>query len=195
MRRAIISTAKQHVHELQEPGFRTLPVLVTLTYANPDAWSSRHVTRFLKMARRFTSRRGYTLRYAWVAELTKAGRVHFHALLFLRADIRLPKPDEAGWWTHGMTKIEVARCPVGYLAKYASKGSSQNELPKGLRIHGRGGLSSHGKLQVAWWTLPRYQRERCTPIDRAARAPGGGWISRLTGEWWPPWDADIVEAA
>ena len=73
MRRATISACKLHAFELQDPGFRTLPVMVTLTYANPDAWSSRHVTRFLEKARRFTSRRGYTLRYAWVAELTKAG--------------------------------------------------------------------------------------------------------------------------
>jgi hypothetical protein len=126
--------------------------------------------------------------YCWVAELTQAGRVHYHMIVWLPQGLTLPKPDKQGWWPHGHTKIEWARKPVGYLAKYASKGDAQNLFPKGLRLHGRGGLDTPGRQMVTWWLLPRYVREEFDrPGQRITRARGGGWVDLDTGQWLESW--------
>jgi hypothetical protein len=83
-----------------------------------------------------------------------------------------------------MTQTALAKNPVGYLAKYASKGGDAGYFPKGCRLHGCGGLTLKSRWQRTWWMCPRYVREWWPePSDRPARAVGGGWISKLTGDW------------
>jgi len=168
-------------------GFRVKTAMVTLTYRPDVYWGARHVSNFLMHVRKWLARRNEAARYVWVAELQKNGRVHYHVVFWLRPGLTMPKPDKQGWWPHGMTRIEWARKPVGYLVKYCSKGRSSDGLwfPRGCRLSGFGGLEPAARLERTWWVLPRYQRERCMPEDRVLRAPGGGWFSRLTGEWWP----------
>jgi hypothetical protein len=156
--------------------------MVTLTYANEWLFEKRQVTAFLKHCREYLKARGHGFRYVWVMELTKAGVPHYHVVIWLPRGITLPKPDKRGWWPWGHTRIEWARKPVGYLIKYASKAEADAKFPKGARLHGRGGLSLSGRLRVSWRRLPEYIRDVWGTDHKPTRAEGGGWISRLTGE-------------
>jgi len=108
------------------------PVMVTLTYAPGSEWEPWHVSRYLQAVHSWAVRQGVTLPRVWVAELQlgrfiasgcrPAEAVHFHVLFWLPARLSMPKADKRGWWPHGMTRTERARNPVGYMAKYASKG-------------------------------------------------------------------------
>lgn len=180
MRRAVLTSARLHRDSLPS-GFRA--AMITCTYRPGVRWDRHHISELIRKARQWLRRRGHRMRYVWVLELTKAGVPHYHLMLWLPRRVRLPKPDKAGWWPHGFSRIEWARKAVGYLAKYASKGTQGAELPRGARIHGAGGLAEPARLERAWWLSPAYVRERCTPADRPVRAEGGGWLLRATGEW------------
>jgi hypothetical protein len=187
MRRAVLNSGDVLEAGYAKGGFRRRAVLLTLTYRDVGGWSGRHVSDLLWHCRKWAHRRRIKLGYVWTAELQKRGAVHYHVVLWLPRGLTLPKPDKQGWWRHGSTRIEWARKPVGYLCKYASKGDESQTLPRGLRLHGRGGLDPAQRLTVSWWLLPRYVREAFGIDDRATRAPGGGWVSRLTGEWLEGW--------
>lgn len=187
MRRGVLTSARLMREDLERGGFRCRAAMLTLTY-RPDAdWDRKQVTALVRQVREYLRRRGHRCRYVWVLETTRAGKPHYHLLFWLPRGITLPKPDKRGWWPHGWSKIEWARNPVGYLAKYASKGS-EHPFPPGSRLHGNGGLSPESRAERAWWMAPGWLREVSTPVDRPARAPGGGWLLRRTGEWLPsPW--------
>lgn len=102
----------------------------------------------------------------------------------------MPMPDKRGWWPHGMSQIQFARSPVGYIAKYAGKlktkaGDVGMAIPKGFRIYGVSGLDKEDRRKRAWANLPGWLRDHMTPEDRAKRIIGGGWISRLTHAFYP----------
>lgn len=167
---------------------RPVCVMVTLTYAGGnECWSPRHISRFLDVVRHWLRRRGLPMQYVWVAELQKRGVVHYHVALWLPSGVRLPKPDEAGWWPHGWSRIEVARRAVPYLMKYLSKGNTVTgrALPGGARSHGRGGLSETWREVLRWLAAPAFVRSRCAVGEVWRRAPGGGFASPVTGEWLP----------
>ena len=108
---------------------------------------------------------------------------HYHPLIWLPKGLTLPKPDKQGWWPHGSTRIEYARNPIGYIAKYASKGTdSEFSFPPGARIHGSGGLSGSGLLESRWLKLPAWAREHSQPSDKLRRRIGGGILNPDTGE-------------
>lgn len=180
---------------LASSGFRFRACLVTLTYRPDVYWGPRHVSEYLKHVRHWLQRRGQTARYVWVSELQRNGRVHYHLLFWLPRGMTMPKPDKQGWWPHGATRIEWARRAVGYLVKYTSKGRSKSGewFPKGCRLSGFGGLDTAQREARSWWVLPRYQRTRCTPEERVRRARGGGWVSHVTGEWWPSYWPTLAE--
>lgn len=182
MRRAVITSARLHRDECP----RHRPAMLTLTYRDGVDWSPRHISELLTHIRKWCRRRGHDLRYTWVAELTKRRRIHYHIVLFLPRGLTLPKPDKQGWWKHGSTRIEWARHAVGYIAKYASKGTDElDAFPRGVRIHGTGGLSDGARNERCWWLSPSYIRQTWSMEDRPRRAAGGGWVARATGEWLP----------
>jgi len=192
MRRAVTTAAAVLTEGLQKGGFRYRCVMVTLTYRPGVNWHPRHLPELLDRARKWLAIRRQKLRYVWVAELQYRGAVHYHLVIWLPRGLTLPKPDKQGWWPHGSTRIEWARKPVGYLAKYASKGDWSDgggpRFPRGLRLHGRGGLERDQRRVVSWWVLPRYVREYFTEVGAIVRrALGGGWVDELTGEWIPGW--------
>lgn len=166
-------------------GFRTDCLMLTLTYAEADAWRPRHLSAFLNTAKEWLSRRRIPRRYQWVLELTKAGRVHYHVLFWVPHGVKLPKPDDAGWWRHGMTRIEKARRGPAYITKYASKGCGDDEaIPKGARLFGVG-LSGSTEADRAERVgnhragLPRWLRE--STAGRCSRVRGG-WLERDSGQ-------------
>lgn len=185
MRRSVRSSAQLLQDESVQQGRRCKAAMVTLTYAPEIHWEPRQVTGFVRSVREYLRRRGFSCRFVWVLELTKAGRPHYHVLFWLPLGVTLPKPDKRGWWPYGSTRIEWARSPVGYLIKYASKGIDGDELPKGARLSASGGLSKSARMVRSWQLCPAWVRELFTVEDRPVRVPGGGWISRLTGVFEP----------
>ena len=185
MRKATITGARLIDQHLRAGGRRTYPVMITLTYARLDSWSSLHVTGFLKSCREWFRQRDRKFYYCWVAELQKRGAVHYHVVVWMPKGYRLPKPDKRGWWPHGLTKIEAARNPVGYIAKYVSKETLSARLPKGCRMHGRGGLTASARIEMRWWSAPRWVRSWRSSISDVRRMPGGGFVCVVTGEWRP----------
>jgi len=161
------------------------PAFLTLTYRDTNQFTARQVTGLLKCLRQWGKRRGITLPYVWVLERGSLhGRLHYHVIVWLPPGLSLPKPDKQGWWPWGMTQIKRLKNPVGYAAKYAGKDS--DPPPKGARMHGCGGLVWADRLERAWWSAPKWVREIWPdPYDMPRRAPGGGWCSKVSGEWRP----------
>ncbi|HEY0975561.1 MAG TPA: hypothetical protein VGE57_13800 [Solimonas sp.] len=139
------------------------------------------------------------------AELKRIGRAKADKLRHRYARITdacsLPKPDAKGWWKKGSTERAWVRKSVNaYLAKYLSKGA-YGAMPKGLRIHGAGGFEAVQRDARAFLCLPMWLKKQVGPADRCTRLPagvwvypdgrrepGGGWVSRLTGECFrSPW--------
>lgn len=184
MRSAIITAAR--LHQEENPRFRCC--MLTLTY-RPDAeWSADQISQLMQRIRVWLRRRGERLRYVWKLEATKAGKEHYHVLLWLPRGLTLPKPDKQGWWTHGLTRIEWVKRAVGYAAKYAGKDEAGGFV-KGARMYGVGGHTGGFLLQRRWWRLPNWLRQgQVSPEDRTRRRHGGGFVAMSTGECFTsPW--------
>jgi hypothetical protein len=182
MKQNVLTSARLISERPGVPGFRRpKAAMLTLTYARDGEWQPKHITALLKCIRSWAKRRDVSIPYVWVAELTKRGRVHYHVLLWLPRGFSIPKPDLRGWWTHGSSRIEWAKCAGGYLAKYASKATGATTYPKGARISGSGGLESSERQERRWWLLPSWLRDSAEVDQDWKRAPsktGGGFWSQ-----------------
>ncbi|MTW21172.1 rolling circle replication-associated protein [Allochromatium palmeri] len=196
MRSGVLTAANLIQERLAASGRRWKAAMLHLTYRDEDEFSPDQMSALMKHIREWTRRRGLpALPYVWVLERgEKRGRLHYHILIWLPLGVTLPKPDKQGWWPWGHTKWEWARQPVGYLAKYASKGWTkdgkvQPSFPKGSRIHGKGGLTAVERSKCAWWRAPKWVKDAWPDWqDEPRPAPGGGWVSRVLGDWLPsPW--------
>lgn len=188
MRRAVLNGGDVLEAGYLKGGFRRRAAMLTLTYRDVDGWRASHVKECIRHIRAWAERKRFRLGYVWVAELQQRGAVHYHLVLWLPKGLTIPKPDKQGWWRHGFTNIAWARRPVGYLTKYASKGDDVQKFPRGLRLHGRGGLELPQRRVVSWWLLPRYVRAIAPEVGTVVRrAVGGGWVVTETGEWIEPW--------
>lgn len=161
------------------------PAMVTLTYRDDAEWHSRQITALNKHVREWLRRQGWPMHGIWVLESTKRGRPHYHGLIWLPPGVKLPKPDEAGWWPHGMTRIEWAKKPIEYLAKYTSKAQSKGaNIPKGARLYGVLGAMKN----LSWWRAPAWLRDIAKPGMRITRIKGGWWgVWELAHAWRSPW--------
>ena len=122
------------------------------------------------------------------------GAVHYHVIIWMPSGYHIPKLDKSKSWPYGMSEIKAAKNPVGYLAKYASKGDRYDSFPKGLRMHGSGGLSLAYKIEKRWWVTPSWVRNWQPEIVDIKRATGGGYFRVDTGEWRPsPWRVLFVD--
>ena len=177
---SVLTAARLHVQS--KPSWRV--VMVTPTYAPGQYWCSKDITRLVKCIRQWLARRSVEMRYVWVMEYTKKGAPHYHMLVWLPLGITLPYPDKRGWWTKGWTNQEWAKNAIGYIAKYASKGSSLVQYVRGARHHGNGGMEGEALLEQRWWKLPGWMRGLSDPSDRVRRgAKGvGGYVNPETAE-------------
>lgn len=195
MKRGVVCAAE--AIQRANAGGQFYAAFITLTYRDGVEWEGQHINGFLDVLREHYRRRGERLRYVWTAELTKRGRVHYHVMVWIPRGRTLPKPDRAGWWPYGSTQIAVARSPVGYLIKYASKGTDGDaRFPKGCRIYGCGGLTLQDRQTKAFRLLPLYVRVAFNMGDGVRRLRGGGWVSTVTGEFMPAaslaWDGTAI---
>lgn len=185
LRRAVGFAARGHC--VSERGCRSDQCLMlTLTYrGSNDDWQPQHISVFMTHVREWCRRHGVACRYCWVAELQKRGVIHYHVALWVPFGTRLPRPDEQGWWPHGMTRVEVARAAVPYLLKYLSKGCGDTlgAFPKGSRIYGVGGLEHSLRRARRWLGLPAFVQARSDIGDAWVRAVGGGWTAPDGSHW------------
>lgn len=175
---SVLTAARLHAQQKK----KWKVAMLTLTYRPEAEWHPRQVTETLRNIRKYLYRKQVEFRYVWVQELTKQGRPHYHCLVWLPLGMTLPKPDKQGWWKHGMTKIEWAKNAIGYIAKYASKGSGPVQFKKGARLHGNGGVTGEALLEQRWWKLPAWLRNEANILERWVSRKGGGYVSKLTGE-------------
>lgn len=186
-------SAKLHMMELR--GQRLNVVMVTPTYRPGTAWEPFHLSAYTDHVRKWYRRlTGEVLRYVWVAEVQDGKRradggarnvIHYHAIFFLRKGVTMPKADKQGWWPHGSTNTMRCTNPVAYVMSYAKKQADVSGLPKGARRYGVGGLDRSSRAVRRWLNWPSFVQARASVQDNFARAPGGGWVNRVTGEWWP----------
>lgn len=197
LRKSITTGARLHDQEAQASSIRGAWYMLTATYREGSDYGPRDISGLVRAVRRYFHRaarlryRSYCsrFRYLWVGELTKRLRPHYHLLIWIPRGIFLPKADTAGWWPHGMTKIEKARNAVGYLAKYASKftGAMAAAFPKGFRTHAVGGLNDESKRELRWWRAPKDARDALGPAADIRKVQGG-YADKRTGVFWPsPW--------
>ncbi|WP_245610849.1 rolling circle replication-associated protein [Xenophilus azovorans] len=185
LRKAVGVASKCHLNLSEGTGENN--VMVTLTYrGNNDDWQPRHVSDYIRKVRLWFKDRcpGQKLRYVWVAELQQRGVIHYHAVFFLPAGVRMPHADRKGWWPHGSTNTLKATAPVAYLMKYASKVQTKNVggFPRGARIHGCGGLDAVGAAIRRWCLWPAYVQGNAAVGDAFKPAQGGGYLNADTGE-------------
>lgn len=184
MRRRVLTGARLHVAQVA----RWRAAMLTLTYRPGVAWDGRHVSECLRHMRQWLKRRGIACRYVWVLETTKAGKPHYHLVVWLPWGVKLPLLDVSGWWPHGMTRMEWARCAVGYVSKYVSKGQEGAALPPRARMYGVGGLEGEALDEARWWALPGWLRDLVAVGAKVRRRVGGGWLDHDTGECFvSPW--------
>ena len=177
--------AKLHMLDLQ--GRRINAVMVTLTYRGVDDWRPRHVADYLAAVRKWHKRlTGNALRYVWVGETQERGALHYHVIFWLPRGVTMPKADKRGWWPHGMSNTLKATSPVAYLVSYAKKLASKKGIPHGARIYGVGGLPCTSRNVRRWVNWPAFVQARAAVTDSFKPQVGGGWVNRVTGEWWPP---------
>lgn len=190
MRYNVIASATFHDADMHRGGRRPVCIFGTLTYRENVNPEPKHMSDFGQRMRVWLKRAGETLRMVWVAELTQRGRLHYHFITWLPHGWRMPMPDKRGWWPHGHSQVQFARSAVGYIAKYAGKFKGKAldagfAIPKGFRIYGVCGLDQEDRAKRSWANLPGWLRDHMTPDDRAKRIVGGGWISRLTHDFYP----------
>lgn len=163
-----------------------VPSLITLTYPDNSVWQPEQITGFINNLRNYASREwGISLRYAWVAESTKRGVIHYHVVVWQPRNKRFPKPDKQGWWPHGSSEIAGVRKGVGkYLMKYLTKGSDlgiERYNEKGNRVHIRtyavGGLTDKESEFLSHYMLPEDVKSIFGPV------PFGAKVKRVKGGW------------
>lgn len=194
MARKVRVTARTVQEHFQQAGFRYRVAMHTLTYRDGVDWAPLHVTQYAKALDSWARRRGIAYVLLWVLELTRAGRPHYHAMIFLPRGVTPPKPDKQGWWRHGMSNVCWVRRPVAYLAKYASKGTDFHALPPGARLFGDRGVRSDMRVARSYWLAPKWLREFSEPGEYLVRR-GGWWVNRTTGICYrSPWVLDGFDA-
>ena len=192
--RSVMHAASLHEAACVQQFGQCAPIFGRLSYASDVApkpqdmrtlwskvrkWFERQVKHYPKESRpRF--------RFVWVAELTKRGRVHYHYIAFLPPAMKLPMFDRCGWWPHGSTRVQRVTFGgvngvAGYCAKYISKATNGRSFPKGMRIHGVGGLTKDEASAKRYHCAPQWVREYFEKDEQPRPMPGGGWWSRISG--------------
>lgn len=195
MKSGVMTAARLIFEELEKSGERWQPWMITPTYRPGCEWEPTHITSLVRRMRAWAERRGFKLRYVWVAEIQERRYsrgdavlgecVHYHLLVWIPKRLTPPKPDKQGWWPWGMTQRLRVNRPLKYILKYASKGGEIVEFPRGLRLHACGGLAPPARNHRTWWLSPRWVRAIWSEQEKPRRRVGGGFISQVTGQWFP----------
>jgi hypothetical protein len=174
MQSGVIAAAKYVNNELIGDDDSWRSALITLTYRPDVVWEPGHIQMAIRHYRQWFKRRGIPCRGVWTLEAQpQTGKPHYHIVMWIKKGKlnRPPLPDKQGWWPHGMSNAIFATSPVGYIAKYASKGPG-SVLPKGARIWGHFGLDAAGKFEVARTLAPRWLKALVSASAQIKRVEG-----------------------
>jgi len=148
------------------------PIFATLTFRSPVSVQEarREVYLFFKRVNFgvFGSKSG-VLKYSYVIEFTKAGRPHFHVLLYNLPYVQNFKAQFEEWWRNGfvrINKVNDVRNVGSYVVKYMSKDFHRTQL--GVR----GRLYCNARLLLK-------------PITYKSDEDVQWWEEKLAGIW--PW--------
>ena len=178
---------------MQNAGYRYRAAFITVTYRPEETWDAGDVRTLVKHYRQWAARRGVRLGIVWVAETHGGGRnhgqIHYHLVIFVPRGLTPPMPDKQGWWRKGMSNCKWSYRPVGYMAKYASKGLSGPPMPRGARLWGVSGLGVSIRARLALALAPKWLRDFCQPDEIVKRIAHGWWRNCTTGwEYRTPWE-------
>lgn len=167
------------------------PAMITLTYAEKGKWEPNHIRDYLQNVRSHYKRQGWgNPVYCWVAEMQKRGVIHYHIMIYIPINAKLPKPDES-WWGYkragktggtdftpwGSSKIEAVKHDVTrYLLKYLTK-DGQTDYPKGARMYGMSKISTEAAIRIRYHMAPSYVRSMFPEVGDLQRV-SGGWVNR-----------------
>ena len=114
-------------------GYKT--VMLSLTYKKNIQWVPGDINNYLRKLKLKMGNK--LLGYAWVSELHKDNRVHFHICVFAVKKCSVPYPDKSGMWKKGMSNYKP-NVSYGYLTQYVGKAYQKNYslFPKGMRTYG-----------------------------------------------------------
>lgn len=194
MRRGVISAARLVQEEMQEAGNRYRVAFITVTYRPGEHWDAGDVRMLVKHYRQWGQRRGVKLGVVWVAEThggggPNHGQIHYHLVIFVPRGLTPPMPDKQGWWRKGMSNCKWARSPVGYLAKYTSKGLHGPPMPSGARLWGVSGLTVSVRVKLGLALAPKWLQDFCQPDEVVKKIKYGWWRNCTTGwEYKTPWE-------
>lgn len=164
---------------------------ITLTYRRVEDWNAGDIRDCLDIVRH--SLGDNLIAYAWVAELQKRGAVHYHLALVVKRHSNIPRFDRAGWWPHGMTKIQSLKHVSGsYLIKYLQKGSDENgnKFPKGLRmfavvVRKSALVTSYDRLTFRLsGAVGRVRRFVMEHLELSTYDADWSWKAHVNGQWW-----------
>jgi hypothetical protein len=101
------------------------------------------------------------------------GAPHYHIMLWMPAELRLPFPDQGirtPWWPHGHSNLKRnIRHHGAYLAKYIGKGNTL-PVPHGARTFGTS-FDEPVRDARRWASAPGYVRAMVPRDDRLSRRP------------------------
>lgn len=190
MRRRVVAWSDA-VNELEIDGRRLRKVMITLTYKAAGVWEANHIRDFMKAFKRRLGENLFCV--AWVAEMQKRGVVHYHIYAIVLRGTRIPKPDEAGLWPYGSTRIETGRSAFYLIAYLKGSGKEKSHqktgFPKGCRIFSvwfrKDVLRIWVLTKFRWSALPGWLRADLERFGfnlvglHPKPKEGGGWVLGL----------------
>lgn len=180
MRRRVFAATNSIQECLQKSCRRYRVAMITATYRPGEERHARHITGLIKCYRAWAARKNIQIAYVWVLELTKRGVPHYHLLIWIPRGFTPPLPDKQGWWKHGHTSAVWARHPIGYIAKYMSKGDC-GALPKSARVDGAGGLDGSQRALCSWMRAPGWLQRFVPRGHRILKRRESWWEDATTG--------------
>jgi hypothetical protein len=110
-------------------------VMVDLTYdPKRSSYKPKDIQNYMKSTKQRLGEK--LIGWAWVAELHRDGRLHYHVIFAMKRGTNFPMPDKGGSWPHGMSKVQTARTPF-YLVTYVGKEYQKDlsQYPKSCRLY------------------------------------------------------------
>lgn len=196
-RRRVLAVCRAIESNLSLTFGQMVAVMLSLSYAAADGWRPDHISDFMGALRHWYRRQtGMQMPYVWVMEMQSRGTPHYHIMLWMPAELRLPFPDQGirtPWWPHGTSNLKRDIQHRGaYLAKYIAKGKDMG-FPRGARTFGS---SQHEWVRDSrrWASAPGYVRAMVPQDDRVSRTPrlhipaGYRWQANpnIGTEWYVP---------
>lgn len=145
-------------------------IAICLTYKDLSEWErgKRSLSRYMNTVRMWIKRKFKSpVFYCWVREMQERGVPHYHILLVVPRNVRIPKPDQS-WWSHGFSNIKLLRFRTWrrierYLVDYLEEELEEIDGQEILRYSHVFGVSRLFKTDTWWYEVDfhRYLKKIC----------------------------------